>query len=221
MTSQNDLLKNDVIELVNKRIRNDICLDTIENLKDNNLLEEYKKCISVKANIDYLSEVLKNNNVKNKDMVNIVNDYLLKLIPPSTKAVIRGLKFNEIVRNYIMNLNLDKNRFDVKFEEHCNKYKTSEKPDWFILEKKTNKVIIGMNQLDLVNGGQQLNRGYKYIVENDKNTEDKKLLCVICNNAVFKTNKSKAFNLFKIGFDENTLCYLNGMLKIIKIHFNL
>ena len=78
-----------------------------------------------------------------------------------------------------------------------------------------------MNQLDLINGGQQINRGYKYIIDNDKNTNNKKLLCVICNNVTFKSNKSKAFNLFKIGFEKNTLCYLNGLNKIIKKHFNL
>jgi hypothetical protein len=40
------------------------------------------------------------------------------------------------------------------------------------------RVIIGMNQIDLWSGGQQINRGSKYLVNNKHNTEKSKL-CVI------------------------------------------
>jgi hypothetical protein len=55
-----------------------------------------------------------------------------------------------------------------------------------------------MNQLDLWNGGQQLNRGYKYL--ENKTTSNFKLLFVICNEIQFTNNKNKAYKLFKIGF---------------------
>jgi hypothetical protein len=77
------------------------------------------------------------------------------------------------------------------------------------LEKLTNKIIIGMNQLDLTSGGHQLNRGYKYLIDNKHNKENSKLLCVICNEIQFKSNKNKAYKLFEIGFENNTLCYLH------------
>jgi hypothetical protein len=70
---------------------------------------------------------------------------------------------------------------------------------WYILEKKTGKIIIGMNQLDLVSGGQQVNRGYKYLIENKYNTEKSKLVCVICNYIQFKSHNKKT-KLFEIGF---------------------
>ena len=38
-----------------------------------------------------------------------------------------------------------------------------------------------MNQLSLWGGGQQSNRGTKYLVNNKLNTEKSKLLCVVCN----------------------------------------
>jgi len=78
-----------------------------------------------------------------------------------------------------------------------------------------------MNQLDLWNGGHQINRGFKYIENNKHNTDNSKLLCVICNDIYFKTNKNKIYKLFKIGFENNTLTYLNNLGNIINSYFNL
>jgi hypothetical protein len=50
----------------------------------------------------------------------ILNDYLLNLIPAGTKGVIRGNKFNSIIRETINNLKLDVNRFEICFEKQCN-----------------------------------------------------------------------------------------------------
>ena len=92
-------------------------------------------------------------------------------------------------------------------KKKCETHLTTEIPDWYILEKSTNKIIIGMNQLDLWGGGQQLNRGSKYIENNKHNSKDSKLLCVVCNEIQFKS-KNKAYALFEIGFEKDTLCYL-------------
>lgn len=78
-----------------------------------------------------------------------------------------------------------------------------------------------MNQLDLWKGGHQSNRGSKYLCENNHNTQNSKLLCVICNNMVFKNSKGKTFILFNTGFKNDTLCYLNNLKKIICEYFNL
>jgi hypothetical protein len=51
-----------------------------------------------------------------------------------------------------------------------------------------------MNQLDLWSGGQQTNRGSKYLFDNKLNTEKTKLLCVVCNDTTIKTTKCKAFD---------------------------
>ena len=150
----------------------------------------------------------------------IIQKYLLKLIPPGTKGVIRGNKFNNIVKQFITNLGLDAHRFDIYFEKKCEGHFTTEIPDWYILEKSTNKIIIGMNQLDLWGGGQQLNRGSKYIENNTHNNENSKLLCVVCNEIQFKSKKSKAYQLFETGFEKNTLCYLNNLQNIITSYFN-
>jgi hypothetical protein len=141
--------------------------ETINKLTDSYLLDEYKKCKSVQNKIKKFELLLDENNINSTSKKNITNGYILDLIPAGTKGVIRGNKFNSIVQNTITNMKLNNERFEIAFEKQCKSCITSEKPDWYILEKSTDKVIIGMNQLDLVGGGQQLNRGYKYLIDNE------------------------------------------------------
>lgn len=135
--------------------------------------------------------------------------------------MIRGNKFNFIVKETINNLRLDGSRFDICFERQNELYKMSEIPDWYIMEKSTNKIIIGMNQLDLWNGGQQSNRGSKYLIENKINTNKSKLLCVICNKIKFVNNTNKTYKLFETGFSNNTLCYIKNIGSIINQFFDI
>ena len=207
------------MEEINIRIKQEICYETLEELTDEKLMSEYKECNSVKNEIQKLKNVL-NNHIDEETTQKIVQEYLLQLIPAGTKGVIRGNKFNNIVKNFITKLLLDTERFEICFEKKCDGHFTTEIPDWYILEKSTNKIIIGMNQLDLWGGGQQLNRGSKYIENNKHNNEHSKLLCVICNEIEFKSKKSKAYKLFETGFENNTLCYLNNLQNIITSYFN-
>lgn len=204
---------------INSRIKHEICYKTLEELTDKKLMMSYKNCISVKNKIKTLGDILEkytNEETKQK----IIQEYLLQLIPSGTKGVIRGNTFN-IVKKYIIKLELDTERFEICFEKKCKHYFTTEIPDWYVLEKSTNKVIIGMNQLDLISGGHQINRGYKYLIDNNNNNEYSKLLCVICNEIQFKSEKNKAYKLFKIGFTNNTLCYINNIQNIIFSFFKL
>jgi len=192
----------------------------LHELTDQKLLEEYKSSLSVKKEITKLEQVLEK--YTNQEMIkNIIDDYLLELIPPGTKGVIRGNKFNRIVKEHITKLALDPEIFEICFEKICNTHITSEIPDWYIFEKTTNKIIIGMNQLDLWGGGHQYNRGSKYIIHNQHNNENSKLLCVVCNEIQFTSMKNKAYNICKIGFQQNTLCYLNNLENIINSYFNI
>ena len=207
------------INEINDRIINEICYNTINELSDNKLINEYKKCKSVIKEIKLLENILLKY-VDNSIIYDIIDEYIYNIIPAGTKGVIRGNKFNYIVKNYIKKIQLDIERFDIFFEKKCNLYLTTEIPDWYILDKTSNRIIIGMNQLDIWSGGQQLNRGYKYIDDNKHNTNNSKLVCVICNKIQFK-NKNKAYKLFEIGFRNNTLCYLNNLENIIKSYFQL
>lgn len=219
-TSTYFIIESDLtMEDINSRIKEEICYDVLSQLSDENLLDDYKECPSVKNAIKKLEDILdKYLDIETKQK--IIQDYLLELIPAGTKGVIRGNKFNKIVQTFILSLELDTTRFEICFEKKCDDHMTTEIPDWYILEKSTNKIIIGMNQLDLWGGGQQLNRGSKYIENNQHNNKHSKLLCVVCNEIQFKSKKNKAYKLFETGFDNNTLCYLNNLQNIITTYFN-
>lgn len=208
------------IDYINQRISKEICNDTINKLTVEQLLDEYKECKSVKNKINTLEEILKKHRISNNKKEKIINDYLVELIPAGTKGVIKGNKFNNIVRKTIENMYLDNERFEICFEKQCSIIDTSEKPDWYILDTHKNKVLIGMNQLDLWGGGQQLNRGSKYLINNKINSKNSKLLCVVCNKIKFNSEKNKPFKLFEVGFTNNTLCYLKNLPNIINEYFN-
>jgi hypothetical protein len=152
-------------------------------------------------------------------MSSAVSEIMVDLIPPGTKGVIRGNAFNKIVETHIKNLDLNPEKYEIAFEKVCDSCHTTEIPDFYILEKETMRVIIGMNQIDLWSGGQQINRGSKYLVNNKHNTEKSKLLCVISKKIDLKSNKNKAYELFDIGFKNDTLCYVKNISIICKNFF--
>jgi hypothetical protein len=85
---------------INTRIQKEICYKTLEELTDTNLIEEYKNCNSVKNEIKKLGCVLEKY-IDEETKQKIIQDYLLELIPAGTKGVIRGNKFNNIVKQFI------------------------------------------------------------------------------------------------------------------------
>jgi hypothetical protein len=204
---------------INERISNEICNDTIKALSDIECLERYKSCESLKKNILSLTTVLKKNEISEEDQKKITDDYLLSLIPPGLKGVIRGNKFNQIVKEHILSLNLDRDLYTVEFESNSSEYTTSEIPDWYILHKESKKLMIGMNQLDLWGGGQQINRGSKYIVSFPDNSRILRLVCVVANPITLTSEKNKSFKLFQKGFEQNSLCYLKNLKNIIELFF--
>jgi len=207
------------LKYINDRIKKEICYKTINKLSDKELLSYYIESKSVKKTSLKLETILNKYIIDKNITKDIMNEYFADLIPPGVKAVYRGNEFNKIIKNYIDNLNLDNKRFNICYENKCPHFKTDEIPDWYIFDTLTNKTIIGMNQLDIWSGGHQINRGAKYLyINNDKQT---KLLCVISNDIILKSEKNKVFNLFKVGFMNDTLCYLNNLEYIIKSYYGL
>lgn len=209
------------LRYINRRIEKEFCYETVMELTDEKLLDTYlKKSDAVKKSISRLDNVLSkyvNEEVKDK----ILQEYILGLIPPGAKGNARGNRFNKIIKEKINSFNLDKEKFEVYFEKECEKNMTHERPDWYITQISTGRTIIGMNQLDLWGGGHQSNRGSKYLFNNQNNGENSKLLCVVCNKTQIKSSKNKIFKLFKVGFENNTLCYINNIQNIIYTYFNL
>lgn len=209
------------LNYINQRINSEVCFNTIISLLDTNLISEYKKAKSVKSKVAGLLEILTKNNVDNECAGKIIDEYIMELVPPGTKGAIKGYKFNKIVENTISSISLDATKFEVGFEKQCPLKQTAEIPDWYIIEKQSGKLLVGMNQLDLWGGGHQINRGSKYLTNNEFNTDTTKMICVVCNHIQFKTDKNKAYSLFRSGYETNTLCYINNVAKIINEFFGL
>lgn len=201
------------ISYINNRILAEYNDNINKELDFEKMVEIYKSSNSVKNKIELINKILDNNNVKNKN--NILNELTDIIIPAGTKAVYRGIKFNKIIQEYINNLNLG-NDFIIEFEKQHKKYKTDEIPDWYIYHKNSNKILIGMNQIDLWNGGAQINRGYKYLFNNNNKY---KIICVVCNKCYIKNMNSKKYILFNKGYLDDSLCYINNLENIILNYF--
>ena len=206
------------LDEINKIINEQVCQDTIDKLSDENLFDQYKTSKSVEILSDKLTRKLEKY-INGVNLSSAISEIMVDLIPPGTKGAIRGNAFNKIVETRIKSLDLDPEKYEIAFEKVCDSCHTTEIPDFYILEKETMRVIIGMNQSDLWSGGQQINRGSKYLVNNKHNTEKSKLLCVISKKIDLKSNKNKAYELFDIGFKNDTLCYVNNISIICKKFF--
>lgn len=213
------MLQNIGLQHLNQRISSEFCADTVHKLSDVSLLPEYRNCKSVKKSMETLSSILENH-ISNETRESILQEYLVNMIPPGTKGVIRGNKFNKIVQEKIQSIDLPSNIYEVGFDKKCDVISTSEIPDWYITDKVQNKTLIGMNQLDLWGGGAQINRAGKYILKNPfENETNVKLICVVCNFIMLKSDKNKVFQIFEKGYEKNTICYLNNLEKIIRDYF--
>ena len=205
---------------INSRIKRELCQISIEGISDTSLLTRYKESPSVIKNTTKLQDILKKHKIPKTVRESIINDFAVDLISPGTKGAIRGNKFNKIVEDFILKLKMSEKRFEIRFEQHHPEFPTAEQPDWFIYDKQSKRILIGMNQLDLWSGGHQTNRASKYIFD-AVNTENKKLVCVICNDIEIKSKKNKKYKVFDRGFRNNTLCYLRGLTAIINSFFGI
>lgn len=204
-----------VVEL-NSLIESSVCKDTICALSDKSLLNKYKETQSLGKKVTALRQVLKDNDIETDKINKILEEFVMSLVPPGTKGVIRGNMFNKIVKDKILSFNLDPTRYDIKFETKHERIATNEIPDWYIENKQNDKVLIGMNQVDLWNGGQQLNRGFKYLINNSIDSEYCQLICVVANPITLKSDKSKTFQLFDKTFESGKMCYLTQLQNTIQ-----
>lgn len=193
--------------------------DIEKSLSDEELIEEYVKYPSVQKNTKILTDVLRQNNVTSRQIENIKKDYVKQLVPAGTKGVVRGNKFNNIVKEVIIR-SFTEDRYEVAFEKNC-EFLFSEIPDWYIKDKVTNKIVIGFNQLDLWSGGAQINRASKYIMDDNFHLkysgDNVKVLSVVCNKLTAINETSKSYKIMKYGVNSGRVCYVKQLVSSIRI----
>jgi hypothetical protein len=211
------------IKSVNDIVLKQYCSETEKSLTDENLLSIYIKQKSVKENISIFTKAMEKEKLSEDTIKNILNNVIIQLIPPGTKGVIKGNMFNKIVKEKILSFNkLSKDEYIINFEKKHESYLTDEIPDFYIYNIKNKKIVIGMNQLDLWSGGAQINRGSKYILEEEKHKNSNiKFLSVVCNFKKFTSESNKAFKICRVGFEKERLCYIKNLENIVYDFFEI
>jgi hypothetical protein len=79
-----------------------------------------------------------------------------------------------------------------------------------------------MNQVRLWGSGYYDNRAAVYLQGNTMYNNSKiTLLCVICDYIELKRARTNVLETFRVGFENNTLCYLNNLERLIHRFFVL
>ncbi len=200
---------------INQIIRTTWNSDIEMSLRDANLLKDFMIQKSSSNKYKIFQTILKNFIASGKDLDECMKVIFPLIIPSGTKGVIRGLTFNKIVKSFLLNLNLP---LVIRFESQHTDYHFTEIPDFYIHDTDSGKILIGLNQIDLWNGGAQMNRSSKYL--NANLPSHIHLVCVVCSFVKIKSKRTKIYELFNQGFLLNRLCYLNGIESIISNFFN-
>ena len=134
-------------------------------MEDNKyLLDKYKQVKSIQKKLSSLSILLKKNNIDQVTIDNIINDYVHELISPITKHNIKTQYLAELVTIEINKFLKDNT--SSQYEVYYNRKLTSENiiADWIILDKTSNKTIVGFNYLKKDSKFSQV----KLVLENHK-----------------------------------------------------
>lgn len=199
---------------LNNHVDETYCADTNALLTDEALLEQYKNQKSVKNIIDVFRREINREIDDERKVQRVLNRILLHIIPAGTKGVVRGLEFNRIIKKLLVGAFDRVSTLWIAFETHAQSTDTDECPDFVITDRRTNKTIIGFNQVDFTRGGAQLNRGFKYVMAN-KSSKDVLFLSVICNKVRITKPGTKKFRLYQTGFANKTLCYPKELTSIV------
>jgi hypothetical protein len=190
----------------------------VYKVDEDDLTHAYHQSKSVKAKRDLLSKILKNSKIKKSKADALVEKITPLVIPAGTKAKIRGDRLNTIVGSEIRKILKRIRKKDIAIEFEKPNDMVHEIPDWSIYDKKTGKRIIGYNQMDLWNGGQQINRGGKYILDDTLHDrlrrKNAKLCCIVYNSMDIGSKKNtKKRRIIETGIKKKRLMYCDNTLR--------
>jgi hypothetical protein len=146
------------------------------------------------------------------------------LIPEAVKTATRVRVFplfNGIVTSHIVALALSPDRFDVAFNTRCPLPIVDHVPDWYIFEKATHKLLVGINQLNLSGCGSRVAMYIDSGVSGDVSVSvSVKYLCVLGNHERVSA-KGRVHDLFAAGFTNNTVCFVKQLRERIALVYGL
>ena len=193
-------------------------------LIDKALHQEYLNSPSTIAEAKTLDEVLAKNNVSKEKRKSIYKQYAHKLVKAGTKGVIRGKAMNKLIEKQVKFLLKKCNVSDqliISTEKTHTQFSTDEKPDIVIEDKRTGKILIIMNQVDLWGGGQQTNRASKYLNLAKKYKKNKKFISVVAKKYCPVEENGKMVSIMHEALCHNYIVYTKQLDLVIKEFFKI
>lgn len=195
-----------------------------EELNDENMLAYFKGTNSMKNITIKVQTILANAGVKPYVASSILRKMFPLLVPVGVKAKIKGDLFNSIVEVELRNA-LDKigrrgSSLSLQLEAKCEHLQ--EIPDWTITNIKTERKLVGYNQIDLWSGGHQISRGGKYILDESFHHRLKRqgitIICVVSKRMpkLHDEPQSKMQKIIHVGLEKNRICYPKNLFTIVR-----
>lgn len=172
---------------------------TNTRLSDSDLKLLYLRNETVKNNIKELEVILKDNNVTNRQINNIVIDYFSSLIPPEIRQLTREKVFNGLIKDKLEAVLAPNIYFVGKNKEG----------DWYVKNKITENMILGFNYPHLFKGEQQFQKIKKNIYREELT------LNILCNFHKFET-EDKIFEVIRDGIRRENICYYDEITEYIQ-----
>ena len=151
-----------------------------------------------------------------------MDDLLRASVAPGLKGVIRGNRFNRLVAEKVRECLGDAPHLTVTTEEKLPFL--NEIPDWCVWDAHSGRRLVGYNQLDLWEGGQQTNRGSKYVVNDalhNQLPEQVSVLSVVAHHVRLQSTKNKVYTLFQKGVATQRIAYANHLPSMVRAYFHL
>jgi hypothetical protein len=147
------------------------------------------------------------------------------LVPPGVKASFRGSQLNKLINQRLTRLVKKIPGVSIVFEQSHKKISTviHERPDWLVTTKD-GRMLVGFSQVALWGGGQQLNRGAKYVLDNRLHTALARkgitLVCVVAEKpksmVATMSKASKLRKIMDIGIQKHRILYPKALETFIR-----
>jgi hypothetical protein len=187
-------------------------------LKDIHLDERFKNAKSTQANTKFIGGICEDLKLDQRQSRYLHRVLERRLLSSGMKASVRGNKMNEYVKKVLMKLVAVAGKGRLYFErKHPLVPEIHEIPDWTL--EVDGHIYIGFNQLDLWNGGAQVNRASKYIMDDDLhrrlNKRNVYIICLVARKIQFKAY-NKVAKIIEHGIKRQRLFWLKGLKEYLK-----
>lgn len=184
-------------------------------LSDDGLMSKFMATEAAKRDRRVVMELLAKFN-DHEECASRITEYFMRA---GIKGVVRGAEFNKYIAKVLQNIVDELPGLELKVEADTEGL--AERPDWVIQSFDGHRVLAGYNQIDLWSGGEQINRGDKYVTSGLSNLPPGlKVISVVCDFCKITKETNKKFKLFDAGIKNKTIVYPRHLNPYIHEYFS-